>query len=163
MRTQTTSRCLIVQGDNIVLCKHLAGGYYFLPGGGLEIGETLNQCITRELNEEMGVAESDITIHDGILLAIENQGYDSNGNFLYGIEVVKRVDINTENITSQEDLIGFEKVKISALPGTKLYPKKIKNRKWKIKICITVHFKEKTDGLFSVLVLYYFVFLQNNK
>ena len=127
MRTQTTSRCLIVQGDSIVLCKHLAGGYYFLPGGGLEIGETLNQCITRELNEEMGVAESDITIHDGILLAIENQGYDSNGNFLYGIEVVKRVDINTENITSQEDLIGFEKVKISDLADTKLYPTVIKN------------------------------------
>lgn len=127
MRTQTTSRCLIVQGDSIVLCKHLTGDYYFLPGGGLEIGETLNQCITRELNEEMGVAESDITIHDGILFAIENQGYDSNGNFLYGIEVVKRVDINTENITSQENLIGFEKVKISELADTKLYPTVIKN------------------------------------
>ena len=120
MRTQTTSRCLIVQGDSIVLCKHLAGG-------GLEIGETLNQCTTRELNEEIGIAESDITIHDGILLAIENQGYDSNGNFLYGIEVVKRVDINTDDINSQEDLIDFEKVKIADLPNTKLYPEVIKN------------------------------------
>ena len=127
MRTQTTSRCLIVQGDSIILCKHVAGGYYFLPGGGLELGETLNQCIIRELNEEMGVAESDIKIHDGILLAIENQGYDSNGNFLYGIEVVKRVDVNAENITSQEDLIGFEKVKISELADIKLYPTTIKN------------------------------------
>ncbi len=127
MRTQTTSRCLIIQGDCIVLCKHLAGGYYFLPGGGLELGETLNQCITRELNEEMGVIESDITIHDGILLAIENQGYDSKGNFLYGIEVVKRVDINTTEINSQEDLIDFEKVKISDLNDTKLFPVAIKN------------------------------------
>ena len=127
MRTQTTSRCLIIQGDSIILCKHLAGGYYFLPGGGLELGETLNQCITRELNEEMGVAESDIKIYDGILLAIENQGYDSQGNFLYGIEVVKRVDINTENITSQEDLIDFEKIKLSDLPNTKLYPTVIKD------------------------------------
>lgn len=127
MRTQTTSRCLIIQGDSIILCKHLTGGYYFLPGGGLELGETLNQCITRELNEEMGVAESDIKIHDGILLAIENQGYDSQGNFLYGIEVVKRVDINTENITSQEDLIDFEKIKLSDLPDIKLYPTVIKN------------------------------------
>ena len=127
MRTQTTSRCLILNGDSIILCKHLAGGYYFLPGGGLELGETLNQCIIRELNEEMGVAESDIKIHDGILLAIENQGYDSNGNFLYGIEVVKRVDINTDDINSQEDLIDFEKVKIADLPNTKLYPEVIKN------------------------------------
>lgn len=126
MRTQTTSRCLIVQDDTIVLCKHIVGGYYFLPGGGLEMGETLNQCIVRELNEEMGIAESDVTIHDGILLAIENQGYDSKGNFLYGIEVVKRVDINTTEITSKEDLIGFEKIKISELPDTKLYPNAIK-------------------------------------
>ncbi len=127
MRTQTTARCLIVKGDNIVLCKHLDGGYYFLPGGGLEQGETLNQCIIRELNEEMGVAESDIVIHNGILLAIENQGYDSKGKFLYGIEVVKRVDINTDDISSKEDLIGFEKVKIADLPGTKLFPVVIKN------------------------------------
>lgn len=131
MRTQTTSRCLIIQGDSVILCKHIAGGYYFLPGGGLELGETLNQCITRELNEEMGLAESDIKIHDGILLAIENQGYDSKGNFLYGIEVVKRVDVKADEIVSKEDLIGFEKVKISDLPNTKLYPEIIKN--WVIK------------------------------
>lgn len=131
MRTQTTSRCLIIQGDSVILCKHIAGGYYFLPGGGLELGETLNQCITRELNEEMGLAESDIKIHDGILLAIENQGYDSKGNFLYGIEVVKRVDVKTDEVVSKEDLIGFEKVKISDLPNIKLYPEIIKN--WVIK------------------------------
>lgn len=131
MRTQTTSRCLIIQGDSVILCKHIAGGYYFLPGGGLELGETLNQCITRELNEEMGLAESDIKIHDGILLAIENQGYDSKGNFLYGIEVVKRVDVKADEIVSKEDLIGFEKVKISDLPNIKLYPEIIKN--WVIK------------------------------
>ena len=131
MRTQTTSRCLIIQDDSIVLCKHLAGGYYFLPGGGLELGETLNQCINRELNEEMGVSESDVKIHEGILLAIENQGYDSKGNFLYGIEVVKRVDVKADEIVSKEDLIGFEKVKISDLPNIKLYPEVIKN--WVIK------------------------------
>lgn len=131
MRTQTTSRCLIIQGDSVILCKHIAGGYYFLPGGGLELGETLNQCITRELNEEMGLAESDIKIHDGILLAIENQGYDSKGNFLYGIGVVKRVDVKTDEVGSKEDLIGFEKVKISDLPNIKLYPEVIKD--WLIK------------------------------
>ncbi len=131
MRTQTVSRCLIIQEDNIILCKNIAGDYYFLPGGGLEIGETLNQCITRELNEEMGILETDIHIHDGIILAVENQGYDSNGRFMYGIELVKRVDINVTDIHSQEDLIDFEKIKISDLPNTRLYPEVIKN--WVIK------------------------------
>lgn len=127
MRTQVVSRCIIIQDDKIVLCKNLVGNYYFLPGGGLELGETLNQCITRELKEEMGVSETDINIHDNIVLVVENQGYDSEGNFKYGIEIVKRVDINTSNIVSQEDLIDFEKIKISDLPNTKLYPESIKN------------------------------------
>lgn len=127
MRTQISGRCLIIQGDSIVLCKHLAGNYYFLPGGGLELGETLNQCITRELNEEMGVSENDIKIHDDIIFVVENQGYDSRGNFKYGIEVVKRIDVSVQNIVCQEDLIDFDKIKISDLPNTKLYPESIKN------------------------------------
>lgn len=75
----------------------------------------------------MGVAESDIKIYDGILLAIENQGYDSKGNFLYGIELVKRVDVNTDDINSKEDLLAFKKVKIADLLDIKLFPVVIKN------------------------------------
>ncbi len=132
MRTQTTSRCLIIQDDSIILCKHLAGGYYFLPGGGVEIGETLNECITRELNEEMGVGALDINIHDGILLAIENQGYTADGKFMYGIEIVKRVDVNCDDIkTCEPDIIDFERIKISDLPNTRLLPDVIKQ--WVIK------------------------------
>ena len=124
----------VIEYDNKILCMQRDKGkfdyvsYKFeFPGGKVEAGEENHTALERELNEEMGVAESDIKIHDGILLAIENQGYDSNGNFLYGIEVVKRVDINTDDINSQEDLIDFEKVKIADLPNTKLYPEVIKN------------------------------------
>ena len=47
MRTQTTSSCLIVQGDSIVLCRHLAGGYYFLPDG-----DHIGRVITKRYYDE---------------------------------------------------------------------------------------------------------------
>lgn len=140
MRTQTTSRCLIIKDDTIILCKHIADNYYFLPGGGVELGETLDECIFREIKEEMGVNEKDVRIHEGIILAIENQMKDSEGKLIcdkngrpfYGIELVKKVDIMADTIKSQENHIGFEAVKISELKNIVLYPETIK--KWAIKI-----------------------------
>ena len=134
MRTQVAIRCLIVRGDNIILCNHKERGFYFLPGGGLEIGETVDECIFREINEEMGIDEKDVCIHDGIMLAIENYIKDSegkaicdeNGKPLYGINLVKKVDITADKIESQEGHIGFDAIKISELENVILYPEVIK-------------------------------------
>jgi hypothetical protein len=79
----------------------------------------------------MGLEENEITIHDGILVTYENQGYDKNGKFMYGIEIMKKVDISRDEVESQEEHIGFEAIKISDLPNKTILPVFLKE--WVIK------------------------------
>lgn len=53
-KIRVASRGLIIDGDKILLSHELNTGVYMSPGGGLEEGETLEECCVRELREETG-------------------------------------------------------------------------------------------------------------
>lgn len=48
-------RGIVVNGDKMLLSHELNSGWYLIPGGGLEEGETLEECCLREIEEETGV------------------------------------------------------------------------------------------------------------
>lgn len=49
-------RGIVVRDGIILLSYETATDQYFIPGGGLEENETLNECCIRELSEETGYA-----------------------------------------------------------------------------------------------------------
>ncbi|MDD4519684.1 MAG: NUDIX domain-containing protein [Alphaproteobacteria bacterium] len=118
-------RALIIRGDKIVLCKNIKGGFYFLPGGGLEEGETINQCIIRELKEETNIKENEVLINKSIE-TIEHI-FEDKGIVYHEINLIKNVYVTTDVIESREDHLEFEEVKVNVLHTYKLLPEKIKS------------------------------------
>jgi ADP-ribose pyrophosphatase YjhB (NUDIX family) len=57
MKIVVTCRALIIHDNKLLMCQHSDPdhGFYNLPGGKLDAGETLDECMERELFEETGI------------------------------------------------------------------------------------------------------------
>ncbi len=53
-KTREGSRAIIVRDGKILLTHELNSGWWLIPGGGLEKGETPEKCVIREVEEETG-------------------------------------------------------------------------------------------------------------
>ncbi|MCR5249750.1 MAG: serine hydrolase [Lachnospiraceae bacterium] len=53
-KTREGSRAIIVRDGKILLTHELNSGWWLLPGGGMEEGETPETCVVREVEEETG-------------------------------------------------------------------------------------------------------------
>lgn len=53
-KTRVGCRAVVVRDGNILLSHETQTGWYLVPGGGLEEGETLEACCVREVEEETG-------------------------------------------------------------------------------------------------------------
>ncbi len=50
-----TSRAIIIKNKKLLLVTGHNAGYYWTPGGGIEEGESPEQALRREMQEELGV------------------------------------------------------------------------------------------------------------
>lgn len=56
------SRCLVVSGNTVLLVKHSYAKGWYLPGGGVEKGESFRDAAKREVREETGLDVDDLTL-----------------------------------------------------------------------------------------------------
>ena len=53
-KTRVGCRAVIIKDDKILLSHEIISGWWLVPGGGLEEGETPEECVIREVEEETG-------------------------------------------------------------------------------------------------------------
>ena len=67
-KTRDGSRAVIIRDGQILLSHEIVSGWWLIPGGGMEAGETPEECVIREVEEETGVivrpTEQFLTLHE---------------------------------------------------------------------------------------------------
>ncbi len=118
---ENIARAVICHNGKILLCQAKGKSHYFLPGGHVEMGETIHQALRREIEEELG---EQVRIQQ-FMGVVEN---------FYGSKVAPRHEINylfateLENmvVASREKHLHFVWVKVERLHETPLLPFPVK-------------------------------------
>jgi 8-oxo-dGTP pyrophosphatase MutT (NUDIX family) len=119
------TRCLLTQGEQVVLCRAKGSEYYFFPGGHVENGENAKQALLRELIEELGEADYQI----GELIGVSENLFDlSDGTKQQEVNIVFSASVPEDfKIGSVEDHIEFALVNKDELSSQKVLPEALKH------------------------------------
>ena len=117
-------RLIIKEKNKVLLCKPKNGGFYFLPGGHVEFGDSLEKTIYKEMYEELGFEEKQIT--EISYISYLEQMYLEDGENHHEINMIFNVSIPKDiSIKSKESHIDFEWIDIKDIKNIKLLPEKI--------------------------------------
>lgn len=125
----------------ILLCRSVKKGYFYLPGGHVETGEAAPEALARELLEETGERP---TIGRG--LAVAECLFSQGGSTRHEINLVFHVEHDgpRPEVRSREASIGFQWVGVSELSSLDLRPRVI--RTWLTNALRSSEFPSETDS-----------------
>jgi len=95
-------RAIIQDDDKILVCKRKDKGYYFFPGGHIEFGETAEQALIRELNEELSILIKKVSF-----IGVGENIFNQDGQKHHEINLVFEVLADKVKDKSKEDHIDF--------------------------------------------------------
>lgn len=101
-----TSGLIVTPENKVILAKR---GAWFMPGGGVEIGESFSNAMKREIIEEVGV-----DVHDLSLVAIDKEEFISPAGekvfSILGVFAMKTVSVDIPPLTHDAKEEGIEEV-----------------------------------------------------
>ena len=114
----TRTKALILNDNSIYICNE--NNIYEFPGGHLEINETLEECLKREIKEEMGIDIIDEEISKPFMkVTFLNKDWPEIGKnrkseiYYYVVKTNKKFDVTKTQYTEQEIKNNF---KVEELP-----------------------------------------------
>ncbi len=129
-RETKLARGILIKGNQVLLAKDIRPdqGHYFLPGGHVELKESIKTSLKREWAEELGW---DIEVNDFVGCLEHSWNYFSNKkdklvevfetNFIFKISVIRPDYISSP--VSKENHLSFSWEPISNLKNINLLPR----------------------------------------
>ncbi len=125
--------CGIIQQENMFLIMRVnKTPYYHIPGGHIEIGESSEQAVVREIKEEIGC-----DVQETNLFAIQENFWIRDNKKCHGIEFYYIIKLKKqlqmkdheriENDKGEEKLLEFKWVTLEELKDIDLRPNNIRN------------------------------------
>jgi ADP-ribose pyrophosphatase YjhB (NUDIX family) len=108
----------VIKDDSVLLIKNKIEKVYDIPGGGIEIGETIKEAVDREAMEEAGAR-----VKMGDLVEVVQDWFQhANGNYYqtiqlyYTAQVVGELEEPTEETSEFVGFVKFDELKNYPLP-----------------------------------------------
>jgi len=110
---------IIIKDNKLLLVKHCKydKSYWLLPGGGIEIGETLDGCVKRELKEELRIR----VVSFEFLFLVESISYDGR-HLIQPTFLIKEADMDNLSLGSDKRVCGFDFFSVNKLKDITIYP-----------------------------------------
>lgn len=119
--TEIITRAVIARRDHLLVVRHVAKSWSFLPGGHVEPGERVEDALVREISEELGTPA-----RVGGLVCVVEHGYIEDGAAHHELNFVFDVHVDQDDLHSREDHLAFTWVSRADLPGLDLRPQVVK-------------------------------------
>ncbi len=119
---KTRASALIFEGGKLLVTKHDVkdyGVYYLLPGGGIELGESPNDAIVREVKEECGI---DVEVER---LVYYKSGYTDKDNYLDLIFLCKKTGGEIKVSDDEKSVKEVLLVSPEEIKSLKFFPKQL--------------------------------------
>ncbi len=127
-KIELIARGLLQLGSEILLCRNLKHGYYYLPGGKVEFGESSAQACEREFEEENG-----LIVSAKAPLLVAEATFEQRGRQRHEVSIVFHVEhtpaepvspeeLREAGVRSREAKIGFEWADLAVVADLDLRP-----------------------------------------